>query len=405
MKLYEAFLIALAALHSNKLRTALTVLGNVIAVAFIIATVAGIQGINASVTSELTSRGSDVFTLRRIGFVFSRKAWKDAQRRPDITQEDAQDLARQLPEGCVVAAGAHYSGNVSRGDRVVEAVRLTGRSHDYARIGAIDLSEGRYLALFDERRRRNVCVLGDEVAAQLFGSTPCVGKHVLVGGRRYEVIGRATPQGDLMGESQDAWVELPLSTFLSQFGLRRSLNVYIKVPTQAMLREVMDETTLIMRRRHRLRPGAEDDFGLVTADAMLDLYRSMTQSIYTVLVAVVALSLVVGGIVIANIMLAVVNERTREIGIRKALGARRQDVLWQFLFESILLSLMGGILGSGMGGLFAWCLRTWSPLPTRIEAWSVGVAMLTVTVVGLLSGLGPALRASRLNPVEALRYE
>lgn len=405
MNTLEGISIAFNAVWANKLRSALTILGNVISVAFIIAVVAGIQGINTNVSGQLMSQGANVFNLSQYGMIFSHEEWRKAQKNPEITMEDARAIKDYLGSGSMVAVSSGASATIAAGGKELEAIGVNGRSHEYAMVNDIELIEGRYIASFDQERRRNVVVLGHGVADSLFGDLSTMGRAVYINGRRYEVIGRAASKGSFMGESQDNWVEIPVTTFLAEFGYDRSLRITVKIMEQEKLRSAMEDVTVLMRQRHRLKPGEKDDFGIMTADAIMELYHSATKTIYTVLVAVVALSLVVGGIVIANIMLAVVNERTREIGVRKALGAKRRHILWQFLIESIALSLTGGVLGVAVGYGFAYGIRTWTPLPTVIQPWSIGMAMATVVVVGLLSGLGPALSASRLNPVEALRYE
>jgi putative ABC transport system permease protein len=250
-----------------------------------------------------------------------------------------------------------------------------------------------------------VAVIGWGTADRLFGVLDPVDKTLTLAGVHFRVIGAAPKKGSVFGQSQDEWVVVPLRAFQRLFGLRQSLELTVRPSDPSLTNVAMDDARAALRVERRLRPAEPDNFGLLTSDTFLDLYRQATTGIFTILIGVVSLSLVVGGIVIMNIMLMVVSERTREIGLRKSLGARRRDILWQILTESITLSTFGGMIGTGLGFSAAWIVSKLTPLPAIVEPWSVVLGVSMTAVVGLFFGLYPAMRAASLDPIEALRRE
>jgi putative ABC transport system permease protein len=253
---------------------------------------------------------------------------------------------------------------------------------------------------------RPVAVIGWQTADRLFGAnTDPLEKTIQIEGVHFRVVGVSAKRGALLGNSQDEFAVVPLGQFWMMFGSRRSLSLSVKPRDLAQIAPAMDEATIALRSARRLRPKQNDNFGLFTSDTILDIYHSATNGIFAVLVGVVALSLVVGGIVIMNIMLMAVSERTREIGLRKALGARRSDIMSQMLTESVVLSIFGGIIGTILGAIIALVISSLTPVPASIEPWSVVLGIGITAVVGLFFGLYPAMRAARLDPIEALRRE
>ena len=253
--------------------------------------------------------------------------------------------------------------------------------------------------------KRNVVVLGWDAADRLFGALDPLEKFVTIAGVHFRVIGVHKKKGASFGQSQDEFAVMPLGTFPQLFGSRQSLRLTVLPTDPSLVRPAMDDAIVALRVSRRLRPAEPDNFGVVTSDTFLDLYNQVTSGIFAILIGVVSLSLVVGGIVIMNIMLMVVSERTREIGLRKSLGARRRDILWQILTESITLSTCGGIVGTTLGFLVAFAISKFTPLPAAVEPWSVMLGISVTAVVGLTFGLYPAMRAAALDPIEALRRE
>jgi putative ABC transport system permease protein len=254
-------------------------------------------------------------------------------------------------------------------------------------------------------RSRPVALIGWEIADRLFGAIDPLDKDLRIDGVRFRVVGVSRKRGSFLGQSQDNFAVIPLGQFQTLYGGRRQLSLAVKPRALDQIGAAMDEATIALRIARRLRPREANDFGMFTSDTFLDLYRQATSGIFAVLVGIVALSLVVGGIVIMNIMLMVVSERTREIGLRKALGARRADIMAQMLTESVVLSVFGGVVGTLLGGAFAAAVSALTPVPAAVEPWSVALGIGITALVGLFFGLYPASRAARLDPIEALRKD
>jgi putative ABC transport system permease protein len=254
-------------------------------------------------------------------------------------------------------------------------------------------------------RHRPVAILGFDTAEQLFGAADPIDKLIRIGSTQFRVVGVSKKKGSIFGQSQDEFAVIPLGMFQKMFGSRMSLQILVKPRSPDVVRAAMDDATVAMRIERRLRPNEPDNFGMFSSDSLLGLYHTATQGIFAVLVGVVALSLVVGGIVIMNIMLMVVSERTREIGLRKALGAKRRDIMSQVLTESITLSMVGGIAGIALGALFSTIISSLTPVPSAVELWSVALGVIITAAVGLFFGWMPARRAAMLDPIEALRRE
>ena len=409
-KTWESLRIALASLRANKLRTALTLVGVVVGVAAVIAVVTIINGLDQTVASTFSSQGSTVFTIsKRPQVITSREDFIRFNRRKDVTQEDAESIARLCTACWRTGIAANAQATVKAGDQSSEGVRVRGLTLSMFGIEDTDIVAGRAWTDVEEAAGRDVAVVGPDILDNLFGGAPpeqVVGRQVRVEGRSYQVIGVTERLGKIFGQSRDNFVQIPYPTFKKAFGSRVSLVVFIQVPEQARLAAAEDQARNIMRnRRGKTFHDDEDGFALETQDVFIDLYKSATDNIYVVTIGVAAISLVVGGIVVMNIMLVSVTERTREIGVRKAVGASRRDVLLQFLIESVVITSIGGMMGVAAGFLLAFALASAMGFPLL---FSVGSAVLGVTVssaVGIASGLWPAWKAARLDPIEALRAE
>ena len=284
-------------------------------------------------------------------------------------------------------------------------MQVQGVTSDFGQFTSFNAERGRLMSPVEVERSRPVALIGWDVADELFGQTEALDKSISVAGVPFRVVGISEKKGSFFGNSQDAFVVIPLGAYQKLFGARQSLQIVVKPRSPQEIQAAKDDATVALRVTRRLKPGADDNFGMFTSDTFLDLYRQATTGIFAVLVGVVALSLVVGGIVIMNIMLMVVSERTREIGLRKALGARRADIMSQVLTESITLSLFGGIVGLTLGSMAALLISALTPLPARLEPWSVILGLGITAGVGLFFGLYPASRAASLDPIEALRRE
>ena len=402
----EAAQIALSAIWANKLRSFLTVLGNIVAVTSIIAVVSLIQGMNAYVTDAIVSDvGADTFSVQRSPITLSEDDEERNRSNPRVTMEDALAIRSYSTNVAAVMAQSGGSTQVSFGSKELESVRIQGVTREYIFFQTFDAERGRLFTPAEVDRKRPVALLGWDTAEKLFGDESPVDKVIKIAGRHFRVVGVSAKKGSIFGQSQDDFVVIPLGAFDKVFGSRTGLSVTVRPRDPALIKAAMDDATVALRIERRLKANERDNFGLFTSDTILDIYHTATRGIFAVLVGVVALSLVVGGIVIMNIMLMVVTERTKEIGLRKALGARRRDITWQILTESVTLSTMGGIVGTVLGFGVAMVIASLSPLPAAVEFWSIALGIGITAVVGLFFGLYPAMQAAALDPIEALRRE
>jgi putative ABC transport system permease protein len=404
--LREAVGIALTAIWASKLRSFLTVLGNIVAVTSIIAVVSLIQGMNLAVSDAIVSEvGADSFTVERFPLTRTDEERDRVRGNPLVTLDDARAIRRHSPATKAVMAQAQRTGEVSYREHVLETVLLQGVTREYLSFPIFKVERGRLLSPVEVDRNRPVVFLGWGTADRLFRETDPLDKVVKVQGVHFRVVGVSEKKGAVFGRSQDEFAVIPLGAYQKLFGARQSLTLMVQPQDPSLVRTAMDEATVALRIARRLKPADRDNFGMFTSETLLGIYEQATTGIFAVLVGVVALSLVVGGIVIMNIMLMVVTERTREIGLRKALGARRRDITWQILTESVTLSTMGGVVGTTLGFILALIVSVVTPLPASVQPWSVAIGISITAAVGLFFGLYPAVRAARLDPIEALRRE
>jgi putative ABC transport system permease protein len=402
----DSIVIALQAIWANKLRSFMTVLGNIVAVTSIVTVVTLIQGMNGMVADAIVSDiGADSFTVQRRPPIFNEDDEERARNNPLITIDEAEAIRRFSPLIASVVAQASQNASVSYRTEEVDNAQIQGVTSSYSDFSTFGVEIGRMMSQVEVDRGQQVAMLGWGLADRLFGEINPLDKTIKIAGINFRVVGVSEQKGSFFGNSQDNYAVVPLGAYQRLFGARQSLQLMVKPTSTDVMPAAMDDATVALRVSRRLKPREPDNFGILTSETILNLYRQVTSGIFAVLVGIVALSLVVGGIVIMNIMLMVVSERTREIGLRKALGAKRKDIMTQVLTESITLSTFGGLIGIGLGSLAATAIAAFTPLPARLELWSVVLGIGITAAVGLFFGAYPASRAASLDPIEALRRE
>jgi putative ABC transport system permease protein len=414
MPFSEAVRLAFQAIWNSKLRSFFTLLGIIVSVGFLVVVVAVIQGMNAYVKENLTGAmiGTNAFQVRRtpiaIGLL-DEQQMRAIQKRPIITPEDAEAIGQALGDADAVALQSGWPtpvSDVSYRNRNVGSVLVFGVTAPYQIVQDYRFLAGDPLTDLDVRGRRPVVVLGYDIADKLFDQpTSAVGHKVRIAGREVTVKGVIERKGRMLGQSFDGFVLLPFTTFEAQYGRRKTTVVSVKMANADLIPGAMARAEEAMRVAHRLRPGEPNDFTVDKADALVAFWKNLTRLLFTAIPAIVCIGIVVGGIVIMNIMLMTVNERTREIGIRKSLGATQRDIRRQFLIEAVVLASLGGIQGVIGGWVLAAAVSSFTPLPARVTLWSVGVALALGAGAGILFGVFPATRAARLDPITALRSE
>ena len=410
LALFEGVGIALQSLRSNKLRATLTILGIAIGVMVVMVIAAMISGINQGVADIFEQSGPRTFMIARFfqgGIVVSdgsdeMSPWR---RNPPLTVEEADRLA-ELPSLAVVAVNEDAGAPVSFGTRELPSVNVRGVGVNWLRVTGGDVYPGRSFTQLEYEAQARVIVPNLKLASELFGSLDPIGRRIKVGGMPYEVIGVYTPPPDLFGEGNRPRAVIPHSTFDKYVPHFRGWMGFFASPAEsATLDQAMDDVTAMLRGVRGLRPGQENNFALVTQDKMLETWDRITGVFFLVMIALSSVGLMVGGVGVVAIMMISVTERTREIGVRKALGARRREILWQFLVEAATLTLVGGVAGMLLGGLIAFVVNKTTPIPAVVPLWSVVAAILASVLTGVGFGMYPAAKAAKLDPVEALRYE
>ena len=399
-------------MRQNKLRTALTLVGIVVGVAAVITVVTIIKGLDQSVAQTFSSQGSTVFTIsKNPQIIKSREEFVKFSKRKDVTHEDEEAIARLCNACWRVGIAANVIQQVKHENQKSDTVRIRGVTPTTMfDVDGVAIDAGRFWTEAEGSSGKEICVIGPDLLKNLFGGAPAdraVGQEIKVAGRPYQIIGVLEPLGSIFGFSRDNVVYIPYSSYQKTFAARSSIVVFIQVPRAEQLEAAEDQVRTIMRTRRGKAFDAGDDegFALETQDVFLDLYGKATSNIYLVTIGVAAISLVVGGIVVMNIMLVSVTERTKEIGIRKAIGARRKDILTQFLIEAVTVTAVGGAIGVLTGFALAYGISALIGFPLLINVTSAVLGVGVSSVVGIISGLWPAWRAAKLDPIEALRSE
>jgi putative ABC transport system permease protein len=413
MPFSEAARIALGALRANKLRSFLTVLGILIGVSSVVAVVAITEGLDRYMANQVLSLGSRSFSIQKMpDIITSRAMWLEMQKRKDILLAD-MDAVRAACDACgEIGARIQTMRTVKFGRIKQPDVEVMGVTDNISRIGSVrDLITGRQLIADDVDSARPVGVIGADVMDAFFGQTEPIGKTVLIDNHEVKVVGVAERKGKIFGNSQDNFVWLPITTYRKFYGTRRSIVIQAEARNMDLMETAQDQTRVVMRARRHLGFAKPDDFSIETGETVMDFWQSATRGIYVVTIVVTAMSLIIGGVVVMNIMLVSVTERIREIGVRKALGARQRDILRQFLVESVLLSALGGALGILGATLFSMALAAVlggimsADFTAPVRLWAVTLALFVSSLVGLVAGIYPASRAAKLDPVVALRNE
>ena len=405
MEPHELWQLASSTLWANRLRSFLTILGTAVSVLSIVAVVSILHGADRYVATEILTTGSDVFTISKLGFILDFEKRLEAEKRRDLTSDDADYLRERLTLADAVVARASTRLDLKRRSDAAEGVVVWGAGPDYPLVSDLPILSGRHFGLADVEGRASVVVLGSKVAETLFGVEDPIGEAIRLEGHRYLVIGVLEERGGASDQSKDELAFIPISSFRKHFQRLGSVDLLIRSTSPDWIDEAKDEAELHLKIRRGLKPYDRADFEILTDDQVFALYESATRMIYAALVGIVSLSLVIGGIVIMNIMLVSVTDRTREIGIRKAIGARPAQIVTQFLLEAIVLSLSGGVLGVGVGVILTWIIERNSPLPAAVQPWSIVVGLLLASSIGVFFGAYPARKASQLSPTVALGYE
>jgi putative ABC transport system permease protein len=394
-------------LRANKLRTFLTLLGIVIGVLTIIAVVSVIQGLNNYVYTKMSFYGANDFSVQKFSMIgTSLKDFREQMKRKDLTLAEVQLLRDRCTSCDLIGATASTQQTVKFGNQFVKKVEIRGVTHLDHEIGSVlELESGRHIQRQDEMNSRDVCIIGSDVLENLFPMLDPIGRWLKVGNRNFQVIGVGKKIGKLLGFSQDNYVRIPITTFMKVFGSRRSVSINVHTGSQQQMARAQEEVRTILRAWRKRSYNDPDDFSIATSETFIQFYKSATSGIYFAMIAISSIALIVGGIVIMNIMFVSVSERTKEIGIRMAVGARRKDILFQFLIESSVIAALGGLIGIFLGFMAAKAVSAATAMPSSVEPASIAMAILMSWSIGLFFGIYPANRAAKLDPTEALRSE
>jgi putative ABC transport system permease protein len=402
----EPALIALQTMRAHKLRSFLVLLGVILSVSTLILVVSLISGMNQYFAERVANLGSNVFLITKLGIISDSEAFVKALRRNrDITWDDFEALRDGLKLPKNVGVQVSRNGKVRSEKQNLEDVSIRGVT---ANLGEMDVEEaaaGRYISDSDNEHHAMVSMIGSEVAEKLFPGAEPLGKTIVVDGQEVTVVGVGKPLGNVFGQSQDSYVYLPIQSWMKLYGRNKSLSINIQSQNAETMAQTREEARVLMRSRRHLGPKDKDNFGIIAADSLMDLWKNLTGTLASGMVALVSIFLVIGGVVIMNVMLASVTERTREIGIRKSLGARRSDILIQFMVESTVMALVGGAIGVLVAWLLAIVVRNATPVPMAVPVLAVVASIGISSAVGMFFGVYPARKAARLDPIEALRYE
>jgi putative ABC transport system permease protein len=404
---WEAVKGAVQSLRGSKLRSFLTLLGIILATTTLIAVMSVISGMDRVIANNVSNMGADGYTVTRI-FMTQRDPKKFLEllrRNPQLSREEFDFLRSRVTMTKEIGIQAGRSVTIHAGKETSEGVGLTGASPNIAVIANYEAVEGRFPSEIENQRHANVAFIGNDIKTKFFPNEVPIGQTITADGIPFQVIGVAKAKGSVFGQSQDNYIVIPVDTYFKIWGSRNGMNFAATAIDHEHLLQAQEEARMLLRAYRHLGPKDDDTFSMLTSDALLDFWNQLTGAIAATAVGVVSVFMVVGGVVIMNIMLAVVTERTHEIGIRKSVGARRQDILNQFLVESSMLSGIGGVMGVSLAWILAVLVRNLTPVPMAVPVTAVIVGVVLSATVGLFFGIYPAQRAAKLDPIEALRAE
>jgi putative ABC transport system permease protein len=397
--------ISFSALFKHKLRSALTLLGIVIGILSVAAITSVVRGIDNYMANLLGSIGSQGFVVTKIGLMTSEEAYLKALRRKDIPAEVAEIIKSECPSVSYAAPSIVTVRDVKARRLNASGVYIEGTTADAQYTTEAGLDDGRYFTPYEVQHARNVCIIGADLAAKIFTGSSVVGRDIRVKGQRFTVIGLHEKMGTVFGHSRDSFVRIPYTSFEKVFGRGYSADISVQARSPELVDQAMQEVRVVMRRLRKLRTDDDDDFGILTSEALMRLWRTLSTNIFLASIGVGSIALLVGGIGVMNIMFVSIRERTNEIGLRKAIGAKRRDIMFQFLTESALLCLFGGLVGLGIGVGGAKVISVMTSIPISTEWWAIALALSVSIGVGIFFGVYPAMKAAALEPVGALRYE
>jgi len=401
------FRIASAALWANKLRSGLTFVGIVFGVTSVMTIITALEGATGAIEKQLETLGPSTFMVAKLMSAFSEEEFLEKIKRKPVTIRDAEIVEEDCQLCEKVSPRAHDRARVKYGDKYLRDVSVRAGTANIVDIVDFEVAQGRFHSFEDDLYKRRVVLIGDDLREEFFESLNPLGRVIKIGSEKYTVIGVAERQGEMFGESQDDFVVIPLATFIRQFGepRRGGINMLVKARSVELLPEAMDEVRVIMRTIRKVPYDEPDDFDMETADSILEMLNNFTRMFRLVMVGISTISLVIGGIVVMNIMMVSVTERTREIGIRKSIGAKQKHILLQFLFESVMLTLSGGVVGIVLGFLIAQALAAQIDMDIEPSMLAISAGLIVSTGIGLIFGIYPAMKAARLDPIKALSYE
>ena len=404
--LKEPVVVALETIRAHKLRSFLMLLGVILSVTTLIVVVSIIQGMNQYIADHVANMGVNVFLVEQFPIITSLEEYVKAQRRNrKITWDDYEFLRDNMKRARAVGVQVGSLGKVRYNTEGLDDVNIRGVTANISEMDVEEPASGRYISDFDNDHHALVTMIGADVSNRLFPNVDPLGKEIMIDGTPYQIVGVAKPVGTAFGQSQDVFAYIPIETYLKRYGGQRSLSINVQALGPEWMERAQEEARTIMHARRHLAPNDADNFGVLASDSVMDLWHNLTGAIANCMVIIVFVFVIVGGIVIMNVMLASVTERTREVGIRKSLGARRFDILMQFMVEASVMSAVGGILGILIAYIVTLIAHAALSIPMLVPVWAVLLSLIISTAVGMFFGIYPANKAARLDPIEALRHE